>query len=44
MDRFPPPAEITGKAHITAENYETFYRQSIEDPDAFWAKMATQID
>jgi acetyl-CoA synthetase len=38
---FPPSAEFSRNAHIKSmEEYEGFYRKSIEDPDAFWAEMA----
>ena len=34
------PAEFAAKTNITAEQYKTLYKQSIEDPEAFWAKQA----
>ncbi|KUJ82840.1 acetate--CoA ligase [Microbulbifer flavimaris] len=34
------PAEFAAEAHIRADDYEKLYRQSIEDPDAFWAQQA----
>jgi acetyl-CoA synthetase len=41
---FPPPADFSSKAHIkTLEEYETLYRQSIEDPETFWAAMAKDL-
>ncbi|MCF6228644.1 MAG: acetate--CoA ligase [Planctomycetes bacterium] len=40
---FEPPAEFKEKAHIKSnEEYADLYRQSIEDPDAFWSKMARE--
>jgi acetyl-CoA synthetase len=41
---FPPPSEFIAKAHIKSlEEYERLYRQSIEDPEAFWAGTARQL-
>ena len=38
---FPPPPEFSAKAHIKSlEEYETLYKQSIEDPEKFWAGVA----
>jgi len=41
---FPPPAEFSAKAHIKSlEEYETLYKQSIEDPEKFWAGAASEL-
>jgi acetyl-CoA synthetase len=41
---FPPPAEFSAKAHIKSlEEYETLYKQSIEDPEKFWAGAAQEL-
>src|ERR1700732_1406713 len=41
---FPPPAEFSEKAHVQSlEQYETLYKQSIEDPEAFWAEAAKEL-
>jgi acetyl-CoA synthetase len=41
---FPPPAEFSAKAHIRSlEEYETLYKQSIEDPEKFWAGVAQEL-
>jgi acetyl-CoA synthetase len=41
---FPPPPEFSAKAHIqTLEQYETLYKQSIDDPEAFWAGVAQDL-
>ncbi|WP_295583536.1 acetate--CoA ligase [uncultured Lamprocystis sp.] len=40
---YPVPAAIAAKAHINAEKYEVMYKQSIENPDAFWAAQAEQF-
>jgi acetyl-CoA synthetase len=41
---FPPPPEFSEKAHIKSlEEYETLYKKSIEDPEAFWADVARDL-
>jgi acetyl-CoA synthetase len=41
---FPPPAEFSARAHIQSmEQYEALYKQSIEDPDTFWANAANEL-
>ena len=37
---YPVPADFAAKTNITAEQYKTLYKQSIEDPDTFWAEQA----
>jgi acetyl-CoA synthetase len=37
---YPVPGEFAKNAHINSERYEAMYKQSIEDPDAFWAQQA----
>ena len=34
------PAEFAAKTNITAEQYKTLYKQSIDDPEAFWGEQA----
>jgi acetyl-CoA synthetase len=42
---FPPAAGFAAKAHIhTLAGYEAMYRRSIEEPEAFWAEMAGELD
>jgi acetyl-CoA synthetase len=42
---FPPPAEFAAKARIgSLADYEAMYRRSIEDPEAFWADAAAELD
>ena len=38
------PANVDRKPLINKEEYEALYAQSINDPDAFWAKQAERID
>ncbi len=41
---FPPPAEFSQSAHIASlAEYETLYKQSIEDPESFWAVVAKDL-
>jgi acetyl-CoA synthetase len=41
---FPPPPEFSAKAHVKSlEEYETLYKQSIEDPEKFWASVADDL-
>ena len=42
---FPPPAEFAAKAHVSGmAAYEELYRRSIDEPDAFWAEVAGELD
>ncbi len=41
---FPPPADFSAHAHIQSiEQYETLYRESIDDPDTFWSRVANEL-
>jgi len=41
---FPPPAEFSEKAYIKSlAEYEALYKQSIEDPETFWAEVAKDL-
>ncbi len=41
---FPPPPEFSAKAHIKSlEQYESLYRESIENPEDFWATIAGEL-
>ncbi|MFN8532951.1 MAG: acetate--CoA ligase [Dehalococcoidia bacterium] len=42
---FPPPPEFSARAHIRSiEQYESLYRESLEQPEQFWARMAQHLD
>jgi acetyl-CoA synthetase len=42
---FPPPPDFAAKAHIASlADYETLYRRSVEEPEAFWAEAAAELD
>jgi acetyl-CoA synthetase len=41
---FPPPQEFSAKAAIKSlDEYEALYKQSIEDPESFWAAAAKDL-
>ncbi len=40
---YPVSPDALARTHLTREQYETLYRQSIEDPDTFWAEQARQF-
>ena len=40
---FPPSPEFAQRAHLgSLEEYRRLYRESIDQPEAFWGRMATQ--
>ncbi|MSR62665.1 MAG: acetate--CoA ligase [Planctomycetes bacterium] len=42
--RFPPSAEFQARAQLSdPAQYERLYRESIEDPDAFWGRVAREL-
>ncbi|PWG01786.1 acetate--CoA ligase [Sphingosinicella humi] len=43
-ERISPPAAAIQGSHCTPEQYEALYRQSVEQPDAFWAEQAKRLD
>ncbi len=40
----PVPPSFAAKALVNAEEYERLYRQSVENPDAFWHQQAERLD
>jgi acetyl-CoA synthetase len=41
---FPPPAEFSQKAQIKSlAEYEALYKESVEQPDKFWARAAEEL-
>lgn len=41
---YNPPEEIKGRAHISSkEEYSRLYKQSLENPEAFWGSIAQQF-
>jgi acetyl-CoA synthetase len=42
---FPPPGEFAAEAHVKSlAEYERIYKQSVDDPEAFWAGIARELD
>ena len=39
---YPVPADFAAQANITQDEYQTLYRQSLDDPDTFWSEQATK--
>ena len=41
---FPPPAEFSQGAHIKSlDQYKKLYRESVDDTDKFWARIAGEL-
>jgi acetyl-CoA synthetase len=41
---FNPPPEFSANAHIRSrEDYDRIYRRSMDDPDGFWAEIASEL-
>jgi acetyl-CoA synthetase len=41
---FPPPAEFSQRAHIKSlAEYEALYKESVEQPEKFWARAAEEL-
>ncbi|HWW47334.1 MAG TPA: acetate--CoA ligase [Xanthobacteraceae bacterium] len=38
------PAEIAGRAHMNAAQYEEMYARSVKDPDSFWLEQTKTLD
>ncbi|NNG13783.1 MAG: AMP-binding protein, partial [Gammaproteobacteria bacterium] len=38
--RYPVPAAFAAQTHIDEATYQSMYRRSVEEPDAFWAEQA----
>jgi len=43
-DLFPVPEAIAKSAWVDGAKYERMYKQSVEDPEGFWAEQARRID
>lgn len=42
---FPPPPSFAERARVQSlEQYEAMYRRSVEEPDAFWAEAAGELE
>ena len=43
-DIYPVPEYFKQRAHLDAERYEKAYRESLENPEEFWANIARRLD
>jgi acetyl-CoA synthetase len=43
-EMIPPPAEAVAGTHCTIEDYERLYRESLDNPETFWAREARRLD
>ncbi|MGB1239065.1 MAG: acetate--CoA ligase [Pseudomonadales bacterium] len=41
---YPVDPNFAAQANLNAADYEAMYRQSVEDPDAFWAEQGKRLD
>ncbi len=41
---FPVPSAVAAAARVNEHQYEAMYRESIADPEAFWAEQGRSID
>src|SRR5256885_5590384 len=42
--KFPPPPEFSRHAHVKSmEEYERLYQESVDDPDRFWSRVASEL-
>jgi acetyl-CoA synthetase len=42
--KFPPPAEFSRHAHVKSmDEYERLYKESVDDPDRFWSRIASEL-
>ena len=43
-DLYPVKADVAAKARIDKNTYQQLYKESVENPDAFWGKAAQRLD
>ncbi|WP_010222993.1 acetyl-coenzyme A synthetase N-terminal domain-containing protein, partial [Pseudomonas donghuensis] len=41
---FPQADAVSKAAQLSQADYQRLYRQSIDDPDAFWSEQAKALD
>ncbi|HRQ61883.1 MAG TPA: acetate--CoA ligase, partial [Alphaproteobacteria bacterium] len=41
---YKPAAHILENAHVSEDQYKTLYAESLQNPDAFWAKQAGRLE
>ena len=42
--KHPVPANIAENTLINAEQYQSMYQQSVQDPDSFWGEQGKILD
>ena len=43
IQNHPVTPQLSAKTHITEQQYKTMYKESIEQPEKFWAEQATNF-
>lgn len=43
-DIYPVPADFAANTRVNREQYQSLYKQSLEDPDGFWAGVAERLE
>ncbi|KIQ97274.1 acetate--CoA ligase [Lysobacter sp. A03] len=43
-DIYPVPADFAADTRVNREQYQTLYKQSLENPDGFWAGVAERLE
>ena len=41
---YPVPESIKASTHLTQEQYDQMYKQSVDDPEGFWGEYASTLD
>ena len=41
---YPPKAKFAKNAHINRASYEEMYKESVSEPERFWAQHGKRID
>ena len=44
LSKYPTALAVSQAAELSADDYQRLYRQSIDDPDSFWAEQAKRLD
>jgi Acetyl-coenzyme A synthetase N-terminus len=42
-EEYPPPPSVVKDTLCTREQYEKWYRQSLDDPESFWSSIAKEL-
>ena len=40
---YPPSSDFAGRANMNSAGYDELYKQSVENPEAFWAEQADRL-